>query len=125
MKVDLESLRSYCLGKEGKISEEFPFDETVLVFKANGKIFILIRTDTHPLSINLKCEPEHAIELRETYAAVAPGYHMNKKHWNTVILDGTIPPLEIFAMIDHSYELIAKSSKRSKQRKPKRKRPIN
>ena len=122
MKIDLESLRSYCLSKGSNISEEFPFDETILVFKASTKIFILIRTDTHPLTINLKCEPEHAIELREKYAAVEPGYHMNKKHWNTITLDGTIPPREIFAMIDHSYELVSKASKRSTQCKPKRKK---
>ncbi len=122
MKIDLESLRSYCLSKEGKISEEFPFDETVLVFKAKGKIFILIRTDSHPLSINLKCEPERAIELREKYAAVVPGYHMNKTHWNTITLDGTIPPREIYAMIDHSYDLITNTSKRTAQRKPKGRR---
>ena len=122
MKIDLESLRSYCLSKEGKISEEFPFDETVLVFKAKGKIFILIRTDSHPLSINLKCEPERAIELREKYAAVVPGYHMNKTHWNTITLDGTIPPREIYAMIDHSYDLITNTSKQTAQRKPKGRR---
>ena len=65
-------------------------------------------TEGHPLTVNLKCDPERAIELREQFAAVTPGYHMNKKHWNTVTLDGTIPPRDIFAMIDHSYELVAK-----------------
>jgi len=122
MKIDLESLQSYCKNKEGKIKEEFPFDETVLVFKTASKIFILIRTDTHPLTFNLKCEPEHAIELREKYAAVEPGYHMNKKHWNTITLDGTIPAEEIFAMIDHSYELVSKSPSQTTKRKPKTKK---
>jgi predicted DNA-binding protein (MmcQ/YjbR family) len=117
MHVNLETLRAYCLKKEGKVTEAFPFDEYVLVFKLNGKIFILIMTDVHPLSVNLKCDPERAIELRERYAAVTPGYHMNKKHWNTVLLDGTIPSHEIFAMIDHSFDLIAKSAKPSTRKK--------
>jgi predicted DNA-binding protein (MmcQ/YjbR family) len=117
MQLDLETIRAYCLKKEGKVAEEFPFDEYILVFKATGKIFILIMTDAHPLTINLKCDPERAIELREQYAAVTPGYHMNKKHWNTVVLDGTIPSREIFAMIDHSYDLIAKNKKPSDRKK--------
>ena len=111
MTLDLETLRSYCMKKRDQVSEEFPFGETTFVFKTNGKIFTLISSDTHPLSMNLKCDPEHAVELREQYPAVAPGYHMNKKHWNTVTLDGSIPPGEIFAMIDHSYELVRESSK--------------
>jgi predicted DNA-binding protein (MmcQ/YjbR family) len=117
MQLTLEAIREYCLKKDGKIKEEFPFDEYILVFKVNGKIFILIMTDAHPLSINLKCDPERAIELRERYAAVTPGYHMNKKHWNTVVLDGTIPSREIFLMIDHSYDLIAKSATLSSRKK--------
>ncbi len=108
--------------KEGKISEEFPFDEYVLVFKVNGKIFILISTNTHPVTINLKCEPERAIELREQYPSVEPGYHMNKKHWNTVTLDGSIPPKEIFAMIDHSYDLVAKTARPSPRKQPAKKK---
>jgi predicted DNA-binding protein (MmcQ/YjbR family) len=120
--VNLEAIRTYCLKKEGKIIEDFPFDEFVLVFKVNGKIFILIMTEAHPLTINLKCDPERAIELREKYEAVAPGYHMNKKHWNTLTLDGTIPPRDIFAMIDHSYDLVAKRSKASTRKKPTKKK---
>ena len=111
MHLDLESLRSYCLKKGKSVKEDFPFDDTVLVLKAAQKIFILIRTDTHPLSINLKCDPGRAVELRDRFAAVSPGYHMNKKHWNTVTLDGTIPAEEVFAMIDHSYDLVAPSGK--------------
>jgi predicted DNA-binding protein (MmcQ/YjbR family) len=111
MEIDLEALRRYCLKKEGKISEEFPFDEYTLVFKLYGKIFILISTNTHPVTINLKCDPERAIELREQYPSVLPGYHMNKKHWNTVTLDGSIPPKEIFAMIEHSFDLVAKTAR--------------
>ena len=121
MNVNLESIRTYCMNKGGKIVEDFPFDEFVLVFKVNGKIFILIMTEGHPLTVNLKCDPERAIELREKFAAVTPGYHMNKKHWNTVTLDGTIPPRDIFAMIDHSYELVAKRSKPSPPKRSPRK----
>ncbi len=122
MEIDLDALRRYCLKKEGKISEEFPFDEYVLVFKVNEKIFILISTNDHPVTINLKCDPERAIELREQYPSVEPGYHMNKKHWNTVTLDGSIPPKEIFAMIDHSYDLVAKTARRSPRKQPAKKR---
>jgi predicted DNA-binding protein (MmcQ/YjbR family) len=122
MEIDLDALRRYCLKKEGKISEEFPFDEYVLVFKVNGKIFILISTNTHPVTINLKCEPERAIELREQYPSVEPGYHMNKKHWNTVTLDGSIPSKEIFAMIDHSYDLVAKTARLSPRKQPAKKK---
>jgi predicted DNA-binding protein (MmcQ/YjbR family) len=122
MEIDLDALRRYCLKKEGNISEEFPFDEYVLVFKVNGKIFILISTDAHPVTINLKCEPERAIELREQYPSVEPGYHMNKKHWNTVTLDGSIPPKEIFAMIDHSYDLVSKTARLSPRKQPAKKK---
>ena len=122
MEIDVDALRSYCLKKEGKISEEFPFDEYALVFKVNEKIFILIGTNEHPVTINLKCDPEHAIELREQYPSVEPGYHMNKKHWNTVTLDGSIPPKEIFGMIDHSYQLVAKTAKPSSRKQSAKKR---
>jgi predicted DNA-binding protein (MmcQ/YjbR family) len=121
MEIDLETLRKYCLKKEGKISEGFPFDESVLVIKVHGKIFILIRTNTHPLTINIKCDPERAVELRERYPSIEPGYHMNKKHWNTVTLDGSIPLKEILAMIDHSYNLIAKPETLSPRKKSARK----
>ena len=110
MPLDLESLRSHCLKIKGKISEEFPFDETTLVLKVEGRIFILVSTETLPLTINVKCDPERAIELREQYPAVTPGYHMNKKHWNTITIDGSIPSREILAMIDHSYELVKKKT---------------
>ncbi len=122
MEIDLDALRRYCLKKEDKISEEFPFDEYTLVFKVNGKIFILISTNAHPITINLKCDPERAIELREQYPSVEPGYHMNKKHWNTVTLDGSIPPKEIFAMIDHSYDLVAKTARPFPRKQPAKKR---
>jgi predicted DNA-binding protein (MmcQ/YjbR family) len=105
--VTVDALREYCLKKNGKVTEGFPFGEGVLVFKIHQKIFLLLMLDNHPQSMNVKCEPERAIELRERYDAVQPGYHMNKKHWNTVVLDGSIPPQELRAMIDHSYDLVS------------------
>jgi predicted DNA-binding protein (MmcQ/YjbR family) len=106
--MDIESIRDYCISKKGA-SESFPFGEDTLVFKVKGKIFALVNLDGD-LSINLKCDPVLAIELRERYAAVTPGYHMNKKHWNTIMLNGFVPDKEIFAWIDHSYDLIAEKS---------------
>jgi predicted DNA-binding protein (MmcQ/YjbR family) len=108
--IDLESVREYCLRKKGKVIEDFPFGDDVLVVKVNGKIFVLIRMNVVPIRINLKCDPELAIELRERYAAVIPGYHMNKKYWNTVVLDGSIPPKEVYKMIDHSFDLVSRSA---------------
>ncbi len=78
-----------------------------------GKMFALTSIEARPLSINLKCDPERAIELREEYEAVQPGYHMSKKHWNTVVCDGTIPDTELREMIDHSYNLVVKGLKRA------------
>jgi len=102
--MNIESLREYCISKKG-VSESFPFGEDTLVFKVNGKIFALANLDGD-LSINLKCDPDYAIDLREQYSSVTPGYHMNKKHWNTINIDGTIPEKEVFLWIDHSYDLI-------------------
>ena len=120
--LDLETIRAHCLKKEGKIGEDFPFDDVTLVIKVNGKIFILIGTSDHPMTINLKCDPERAIELRERYSAVAAGYHMNKKHWNTVTLDGSVPSKEVLEMIDHSFDLVAKSAKPARHRTSSRKK---
>ena len=103
--MDIETLREYCISKKG-VSESFPFGDDTLVFKAGGKIFALVNLDGD-LSINLKCDPLLAIELRERYSSVTPGYHMNKKHWNTVLLDGSVPDKEILSWIDHSYEMVA------------------
>ena len=102
--MDIEQLREYCLSKPD-VTEAFPFDEVTLVFKVCGKIFALTSLDTDP-SINLKCDPELAVELRERYPAVQPGYHMSKIHWNTVILDGSISDKLIKEWIDHSYWLV-------------------
>jgi predicted DNA-binding protein (MmcQ/YjbR family) len=106
--IDLESVRNHCISKPGVITEEFPFDDETLVFKLYGKIFLLTNVNDVPLSMNLKCDPERAIELRERYPAVQPGYHMNKKMWNTVTPDGSIPSRLVFELIDHSYDEVAK-----------------
>lgn len=103
--MNIEELRNYCVSKKG-VTEEFPFDETTLVFKVMGKIFAL--TDLEgDLTVNLKCAPETAVELRESYSCVLPGYHMNKKHWNTVLIDGSVNDRLIESWIDHSYNLVA------------------
>lgn len=102
--MNTEVLRNYCLSRKGA-TEEFPFDEFTLVFKVGNRMFALLSLSGE-LSINLKCDPEKAIELREEYSAVQPGYHMNKQHWNTVYIDGTIPSAMIFEWIDHSYDLV-------------------
>jgi len=115
MKAD--AIREYCLKKKGRITEGFPFGEGVLVFKVNAKVFLLLLLDTHPLTMNLKCDPGLAIDLRERYESVRPGYHMNKTHWNTIVLDGTIPQQEIRQMIDHSYEQIVLGMKKSERQK--------
>ncbi len=104
--MDIESLRNYCISKKN-VTESFPFDDETLVFKVEGKIFALVNLEGD-LSINLKCDPELALELRERYSAVIPGYHMNKKYWNTILIDGTIPDREVFSWIDHSYDEVLK-----------------
>ena len=105
--MDLEAFRKYCLSKKG-VSEGFPFGEDTLVFKVMGKIFAITSFE-QPLSVNLKCDPEKAVELRESYEDVQPGYHMNKKHWNTVNFEGEISVRELKEMTDHSYELVVNS----------------
>jgi predicted DNA-binding protein (MmcQ/YjbR family) len=102
--VNIESFRVYCLNKAG-VTEEFPFDASTLVFKVGGKMFALTSVESFD-SINLKCDPEEAIELREKYDAIIPGYHMNKKHWNTVLMDDSVPEKLILKMIDNSYALV-------------------
>jgi predicted DNA-binding protein (MmcQ/YjbR family) len=105
--MNIETLREYCISKKN-VTESFPFGDDTLVFKAAGRIFALANLDGD-LSINLKCNPSLAIDLRERYSSVIPGYHMNKKHWNTIYLDGTIPDKEVFSWIDHSYDLVLKN----------------
>ena len=102
--MNIESFRAYCLAKPG-VTESFPFSEDALVFKVEGKMFALTNVDLFE-SINLKCDPEKAIDLRERYAAVIPGYHMNKKHWNTVKVDGSLSDALLKEWIDDSYNLV-------------------
>ncbi len=105
--MNIEELRDYCLSKAA-VTECFPFDEVTLVFKVMGKMFALVNLDGD-LSINLKCDPEKALELREHYSSVVAGFHMNKTHWNTVYIDGSIENKLLYQWIDDSYNLIVSS----------------
>jgi predicted DNA-binding protein (MmcQ/YjbR family) len=103
--VDLKELCAYCRGKKGA-SEGFPFGAGTLVFKVGGRMFALVGLDARVPAVNLKCDPFTARELREKYTAVRPGYHMDKRHWNTVALDGSVPDEELRWMVDHSHGLV-------------------
>jgi predicted DNA-binding protein (MmcQ/YjbR family) len=103
--MNIEEIREYCLSKSS-VSEGFPFGDTTLVFKVSGKIFALISLDERQM--NLKCDPDLALELREQFDFVLPGYHMNKKYWNTVILNAALTDKHIKEWIDISYDLVAK-----------------
>ncbi len=105
--MHIESLRAYCLSKPN-VTEEMPFGPDTLVFKVNGHAFCLTGLDNDPLSFTVKCDPDKAIELREHHDAVQPGYHMNKKHWNTIVVDGALSDDFLQEQIDHSYALNAK-----------------
>jgi predicted DNA-binding protein (MmcQ/YjbR family) len=105
--MNTEELRDYCLEKPAA-TESFPFDNHTLVFKVGGKMFLLVSLDMGN-RFNAKCDPERAIELREQYAEVQPGYHMNKANWNTVYMDGSLTRKQLCEMVDHSYDLIVKS----------------
>lgn len=111
--MNIEDLREYCLAKEGS-EESFPFDEDTLVFKVNGKIFLLVGIGEHPLRFNVKCDPEKAIELRATYPFILPGYHMNKKHWNTVVAENGANRKLLYEQVDHSYNLVRTGKKNKK-----------
>lgn len=114
--MDVVDLRGYCLSKAGATAE-YPFGPDALVMKVAGKMFAVIAENTRPASISLKCESELAIVLRGTYQAVAPGYHLNKHHWNTVTLDGSIPDQEVIGWVDDSYDLVVeKLPRRAQQR---------
>ena len=106
--MNVETIREYVLQKEN-VTEGFPFDEETLVIKVKNKMFLLLSLDETPLRFNVKCQPDKAIELREQYPqTVLPGYHMSKKHWNTIVLNGQLSSKIIFQMIDDSYTLVAK-----------------
>ncbi len=103
--MNIETLREYCLAKKG-VTETFPFDSETLVFKVMDKMFALVSLERRPPQINLKCDPEWAVELRETYdGVIIPGYHMNKRHWNTVYIE-QLNPQTVAQLIDHSYALV-------------------
>lgn len=104
--MKLQTLIDYCSTQKGT-TQEFPFDDTTLVFKVLGKMFALVNLDP-PHSVNLKCEPAYAMTLRQKYQGVQAGYHMNKLHWNTVALDSDIPDQEVLSFIDDSYDLVVK-----------------
>jgi predicted DNA-binding protein (MmcQ/YjbR family) len=114
--MNVETIREYCLSKKGT-KEDYPFDEVTLVIKVVDKMFALISLDSIPLQINLKCDPEKAIELREKYDNVLPGWHMNKKYWNTIILDGNIRWNELKDWIDDSYDEVLKKLKKHEKEK--------
>jgi predicted DNA-binding protein (MmcQ/YjbR family) len=111
--MDIEELREYCLRKPDS-EETLPFGPDTLVFKVNGKVFLLTGLDNHPLRFNVKCDPDKAIELREEYPEnVLPGWHMNKKHWNTIVVDSGLNRKLVHSFIDHSYELVKGKKKKA------------
>jgi predicted DNA-binding protein (MmcQ/YjbR family) len=112
--VDAKQLRRWCIGRPGAI-EDFPFGPEHSVFKVAGKMFALSTLDRMPLEVSLKCEPEIAVHLRGSYAAIRPGYHLNKRHWNTITVDGSLPDRLVRELIEDSYDLVVSAL-------PKRKR---
>ena len=106
--MDIEQLRDYCLLKQG-VEETLPFGPDTLVYKVGGKMFLLVGLYDEDLRFNVKCDPNKAIELRERFPCVLPGYHMNKKHWNTIIVDGSVSGKQLKEWIDDSYHLIIDS----------------
>jgi len=105
--MNIEMFRDYCLSKKA-VTEGFPFDKETLVFKVGSKMFALSSLESNPFSANLKCDPKRAIQLREQYDTITPGFHMSKKHWNTVVMDGRLANDFIIELIDHSYDLVVK-----------------
>ncbi|MEO6844030.1 MAG: MmcQ/YjbR family DNA-binding protein [Ginsengibacter sp.] len=111
--MNIEELRDYSLSLN-RVKESFPFGEDTLVFKTNDKIFLLVSLSSAPLQFNAKCNPEYAIELREQYPmSILPGYHMNKKHWNTIIVDGNLSKMQLAQFIKDSHQLVGVKSKKS------------
>jgi predicted DNA-binding protein (MmcQ/YjbR family) len=110
--MDIETFRDYCLAKKAT-SEDFPFGPETLVLKVGGKIFALTGLDNVEFTVNLKCDPDRAVELREQHTEIQPGYHMNKKHWNTVHFEGGLDQRLLRDLIDHSYKLVVASLKKA------------
>lgn len=113
--MNIEELREYCLSKKG-VEESLPFGPDALVLKVMGKVFLITMLDHTPLQFNVKCDPEKAIELREQYPCVIPGYHMSKKHWNTVIADGSVTDLQLEKWITDSYLLVISGLTKKQQK---------
>jgi predicted DNA-binding protein (MmcQ/YjbR family) len=109
--MNIEQFREYCLSKPDT-SEDFPFGNNTLVLRVNSKIFALVGLESERIKVNLKCDPDRAQELRERYVEVQPGYHMNKKHWNTVDFEGSLNDAMLSQLVDHSYELVRGGKKR-------------
>jgi predicted DNA-binding protein (MmcQ/YjbR family) len=112
--MDIEQFREYCLSKKGT-SEDFPFDEVTLCLRVMGKIFAITGLDSERFTVALKCEPDYAIELREQYPEVQPGWHMNKKHWNTVDFEGALDGATLRHLGDHSYDQVVKTLKKAER----------
>jgi predicted DNA-binding protein (MmcQ/YjbR family) len=112
--MDYETVKAYLLNKPEAI-EDYPFGPNILIAKIKGKMFASLTTNQGTTMMNLKCDPAHAQELRDVFDAVKPGYHMNKKHWNTLVLDGSLPDSELERLIDHSYTLVFKKLKKSER----------
>ncbi len=112
--MNIEEFRQYALSKKGA-SEDFPFDEVTLCLRVMGKIFAITGLDAASFTVNLKCDPEYAVELRERYPEIQPGWHMNKQHWNTVDFEGSLDGKLLRELIDHSYDLVAKSLKKAEK----------
>ena len=112
--MNIEELRDFALSLN-EVEESFPFGEDTLVFKTRNKIFMLVSLSSLPLQFNVKCDPEKAVELREQYSSILPGYHMNKKHWNTIIIDGSISGNILRNFIKDSHQLVAGNPKKNKK----------
>ncbi len=113
--MDLPDVISYFLSKPGS-QETTPFGPDVLVYKVGGKMFALTSPEEFPSRINLKCDPDRAVMLRDEYDSIIPGFHMNKRHWNTLVLDGSLPKKLVMDLVDHSYDLIVASLPKGKQK---------
>lgn len=113
--MNIETLREYCLSKAGA-EETLPFGPDTLVYKVSGKAFLLTGLDGEELRFNVKCDPDKALELREEFPCVLPGWHMNKKHWNTIVVDGSVSVKQLKEWIDHSYNLVAGGQSKTKKK---------
>lgn len=111
--MNIEELRNYVLSLKN-VTEGFPFGNDTLVYKTNNKIFLLVSLSSMPLQFNVKCDPDYAIELREEYPCILPGYHMNKKHWNTIIVDGTLTKAQLQQLVKDSHSLVTPESRKNK-----------